>query len=222
MRGILSPVGKGAYYRPQVPLTPEGIIIGLQKLAGKAAHIGARSALNRLGQAHYLPLAGEPSTELWTKDRLPGWVEGARLQEGGITAVRKGLFEPGMETVGLMDWPTRIRNWSIKISGPERAMLEVLGELDDTDAEFKHAAEIFEGLTGLRPRLITELLKGCSSIKVKRLFLFFAMHYKHAWTKRIAPQDFDLGKGKRQIVKGGSFNSTFGITIPGGFDAGRF
>lgn len=222
MRGVLSAVGKGAYFRPQVPLTVDGIVLGLQKLAGKTVHIGARSALNRLGQAHYLSLAGEPYTELWSNDRLPAWVEGAKLREGRLIPVRKALFGPGMDNAGLLDWPTRYRDWSIRISGPERAMMEVFGKLGDTDAEFNHAAELFEGLTGLRPRLITELLKGCSSIKVKRLFLFFAMHYKHAWTKRIVPHDFDLGKGKRQVVKGGSFNATFGITIPGGFDAGRF
>ena len=136
--------------------------------------------------------------------------------------VRKALFKPGMEAAGLIDWPTKIRDWSIRISGAERAILEVLGNMDDTDAGFRHAAEIFEGLNGLRPRLVTELLKGCDNIKAKRLFLFFATHFKHAWSNRISHRDFDLGKGKRQIVKGGRFNSAFGITISGGFDAGRF
>ena len=71
-----------------------------------------------------------------------------------------------------------------------------------------------EGLSNLSPHRLQKLLANCRSVKVKRLFLFFADRHQHAWVKHIKKEDIDLGTGKRMLVKGGKLNSTYQITVP--------
>lgn len=216
--GILNSLGTGAFYRPQAEIELDGILIGLQRYYEEpAGHLGGVSALNRLGHAHYLPLAGENRFEIWYPKKLPSWARKVRFKEGVLVQQTKRLFQPGAETLGLVKWPTKIRDWTVLISSAERAIFEALEIVDGTEATFIHASEIFEGLTGLRPKLVTDLLKACRSIKAKRLFLFLAAHHNHAWVKRLKTSEFELGKGIRQIVKGGTFDREFRITIPKGF-----
>jgi len=75
-----------------------------------------------------------------------------------------------------------------------------------------------EGLTTLRPSLLQQLLEACSSIKVKRVFLYLAREAGHAWYGRLDKTRFDLGKGKRMIVRGGRLDAEFMITVPGRSD----
>jgi hypothetical protein len=49
------------------------------------------------------------------------------------------------------------------------------------DASFEEAAELVEGLTTPRPEALQSLLAGCTSVKVKRMFLFVADRAKHPW-----------------------------------------
>ena len=76
------------------------------------------------------------------------------------------------------------RPWPMIISSPERAILEFLNELPDKQS-FEHAADLFSGLANLSPRRLQGLLKKCNSVKVTRLFLWFAERYDHAWLKRM-------------------------------------
>ena len=59
-----------------------------------------------------------------------------------------------------------------------------------------------------------KLLEDCRSIKVKRLFFFFADRHPHAWLKRLDKRTVGLGDGKRMLVKGGKLNKTYQITVP--------
>jgi hypothetical protein len=113
--------------------------------------------------------------------------------------------------------PTGVRDWQLPISTPERAIMEVLSEVDATPGSFVYASELFEGLTVLRPAMIHQLLAGCTRVKVKRLFLFLATYHRHPWLKRLDVSGIDTGSGKRQIVKGGHLDKTFQITVPESF-----
>lgn len=64
--------------------------------------------------------------------------------------------------------------WPLKVSSPERAILEALDELP-AHATFDNLDMIFQGLTNLRSRRLMTLLRACRSIKVKRLFFVFAV-----------------------------------------------
>ena len=51
-------------------------------------------------------------------------------------------------------------------------------------------------------------------MKVKRLFFYFADRHQHAWLKQLDKNVIDLGKGKRMLVKGGTLDRTYEITVP--------
>ena len=118
---------------------------------------------------------------------------GARRTSDVPTAARDGL-----QPWGQWDWP-------LTLSAPERAVLELLDELPDHES-FHQVDKLMEGLTNLSPRRLQKLLADCRSVKVKRLFFFFADRHQHAWLKRLDKSAIDLGKGKRMLVKGGKLD----------------
>ncbi len=73
-------------------------------------------------------------------------------------------------------------------------------------------------LSSLSPRRLQRLLKACTNVKVKRLFLFFADRHQHAWLKHLDKDAVDIGSGKRVLVKGGKLDKRYHITVPGDLD----
>ena len=104
------------------------------------------------------------------------------------------------------------------MAAPERAFLELLNELPQRET-FHQADMLVEGLSNLRPRLLQKLLADCRSVKVKRLFLWFAERHGHAWLKKLDRSGIDLGRGKRMLVRGGRLDTKYNITVPGNLDA---
>ena len=86
-------------------------------------------------------------------------------------------------------------------------------ELPDHES-FHQVDMLMEGLSDLAPRRLQTLLVRCRSVKVKRLFFFFADRHRHGWLKRIDRKAIDLGSGKRMLVKEGRFDPTYQITVP--------
>jgi Transcriptional regulator, AbiEi antitoxin, Type IV TA system len=83
---------------------------------------------------------------------------------------------------------------------------------------FHQVDKLIEGLANLSPRRLEKLLVACRSIKVKRLFFFFADRHKHAWLQRINREAINLGSGKRMLVRGGILNTAYQITVPEEFN----
>ena len=71
-----------------------------------------------------------------------------------------------------------------------------------------------EGLNNLRPDTVQQLLEACSSVKVKRLFLYMAEKAQHPWLNYLDLQKIDLGKGNRSLVEKGVYVSKYKITVP--------
>ncbi|MCP5122332.1 MAG: type IV toxin-antitoxin system AbiEi family antitoxin domain-containing protein [Pseudomonadales bacterium] len=214
----LTRLGSRVYARPGHPVTWEGVILGLQRLGGIQLHLGGVSALNRQGLAHYLSLGGDAAVHLWTQDRLPGWMEQVPLDVRWSFHRRK-LFEGDAEA-GWVQLPTQVRDWTMQGSAPERAILEVLSQVDETPTAFTFAAELFEGLTSLRPAVVNTLLQSCLHNEAKRLFLFFATRYDYPWLKHVEVDAVDLGRGKRLVTRGGKLDKRYQITVPEAFHAG--
>ncbi len=101
--------------------------------------------------------------------------------------------------------------WPLTLSQPERALFELLDELPHRES-FHQVVMLMAGLANLRPRRLAKLLADCRSVKVKRLF-FFAD--RHTWRHHLHADAFDLGTGKRVLVKGGKLDPTYPITVPG-------
>jgi hypothetical protein len=78
-----------------------------------------------------------------------------------------------------------------------------------------------QGRSNLSPRHLQKLLGECRSVKVKRLFFYFADRHKHAWLKRLDKDAVDLGEGKRMLVNGGKLDKNYLITVPEELDALR-
>jgi hypothetical protein len=72
----------------------------------------------------------------------------------------------------------------------------------------------WRGFATSAPRRLQQLLADCRSIKVKRLFVWFAERHNHAWLKKLDRAAIDLGRGKRMLVRGGKFDTKFNITVP--------
>jgi hypothetical protein len=109
--------------------------------------------------------------------------------------------------------------WPLTMSSPERAILELLAEVPERET-FHQADVLMEGLGNLSLRRVHTLLVACRSVKVKRLFLWFAERHLHAWLKKVDRKDVDLGRGKRMLVRGGKLDPTYNITVPESIDAG--
>lgn len=104
-------------------------------------------------------------------------------------------------------------SWSIVMSRPERAILELLDELPQRQS-FSNVDAVMEGLVSISPARMQSLLEQTSSIKIKRLFFYFADRHQHRWRQQLKPELVELGKGKRALVRGGKLDPVYQITVP--------
>lgn len=249
-RGWLAPVARGAYRRPPAQLPAPGeddslrwqhVVISLQTLLGRSLIVGGRTALELQGFAHYLSASGPREIHLYGDKPPPAWTGKLKLEtkfvfhnagtlfRNGPIKLGKGALDANMpngkqadeemlqsglvrQTWGHWDWP-------LVLSAPERAILELLDELPQRET-FHQADMLMEGLRNLSPRRLHKLLVDCRSVKVKRLFLWFAERHNHAWLNQLDRKDIDLGRGKRMLVRGGKLDPKFNITVPETLDAG--
>ena len=215
--GWLEGLGAGGYYRPGTLLEWEGIVHSLQVYCALPLHVGSLSALETQGYAHDLPLDERGRIQLVSRAelRVPAWLGRVPLNISfEVTNKRLFVSEPTART--LVELPWRKDGKGFAASCPERAVLELLADVPQKRS-FEQVAHVFEGLTRLRPKMVEELLINCHHIKVKRLFLFLAKHFRHRWFAPMDVDKIDLGSGKRVVVKGGRLDKEFAITIPAAF-----
>lgn len=206
--GWLESVGPGAYKRPGEVVAWQGALYAMQAQANLPVHPGAMTALAMQGFAHYLRL-GQETVFLFSppKTNLPAWFKNydwaAQLKH-----VRTSILSP---TLGLQDHDEK--TFTIRVSSPERAMLECLylapGQLDLVEC-----AQVMDGLVNLRPRLVQELLKACTSIKAKRLFVYLAEKSGHQWLQLVDTSKLDFGTGDRSLAKGGVYVAKYRLVLP--------
>jgi len=198
--GWLESLGYGAVQFANQKVSYEGALYALQQYLHIHIHIGAKSALNLLGRAHYLEL-NQKTVSLFTcqNQKLPKWF---CENEWDVKPLiyRTNLFKNQIGTMpfGVSD------DFEITISSPERAMLECFYLAPDT-INLKECFELMEGLYDLRPDFVQKLLENCNSIKAKRLFLVFADKLNHPWFTRLNLSKIDIGRGKRSIQPGGKY-----------------
>ena len=226
--GWLERLANKVYQRPRVgmtdsPLNWQQIVTSLQILHGCPVHVGGKTALDLLGLTHYLmPNANE--IHLYSSEKPPKWINQLGIPQKLVVHNSRKLFPPkhgsdfrdvGGDIIqtawGQWDWP-------MSMSSRERAFLELLDELPGKES-FHHVDMMMESASTLRPDHLSELLSRCKSVKVKRLFFFFADRHGHAWRKYLDMDNFDLGKGNRVLVKGGRLDPKYLITVPEDIDA---
>ncbi len=228
-RGWLERLERGVFRRPLPQAAQRNTIdwkiclLSIQHIMGYEIHVGGSTALGLQGHAHYLSL--DTTGTIWIYGKgIPNWLH--KLPLDAKLATRRlslfadptlGLTSADARDDGLPDLPW---NWSLHMSGPERAIFEALDELP-TRESFHNLDMIFEGTTTLRPKLLTALLHSCKKIKVKRLFFVFADRHGHAWRRRLDPEDYNLGSGDRALIKGGKIHPRYRIMVPPEFATTR-
>lgn len=201
-------IGKGAYIRSGDTITIEGGIHALQKQANSSIHIGGKSSLAMLGKSHYLELGKRQVTLFGSStEKLPSWF--TDYQWDAQVNYYSSSFLPA--DLGLTESPSKA--FTILISSAPRALMECL-YLAPNKQDLIECYELMEGLNNMRPNLVQKLLEVCTSIKVKRLFLYMAEQANHAWFSHINLSTIDLGSGKREIVKNGIYIAKYQITVP--------
>ena len=209
--GWLQILGHGAFFRSGETVDWLGGLYALQRQLGLAVHAGAGTALSLKGLGQYVPLGDKTSVLLFGEQRvkLPAWFVKHKW------SIQLRYRCPMLFTKPVSSSFTKFEHegFSVRVSAPERAILEML-HLATTNAAVDEALEIMEGLGTLRPQVLQPLLEACRSVKVKRLFLWAAENAGHAWFKQLALQQVKLGKGKRSIYRAGRFDPKYQITVP--------
>lgn len=195
-----------AHYLPLGFASRAGAASGTKHASVSGSASGARSAsVSRAGSE------SEAAVILFcnSNEKLPAWFKQYQWQIK-VRFTATNLFgdknSPGLTGFDEGDY-------SIKISSAERAMLEVCYAVPDKES-FEEAGHLMEGLTTLRPNLVQELLEKCSSVKTKRLFMYFAEEYSHAWLKKLHLSKVDFGKGNRSLCTDGQYNKKYQLVVP--------
>ena len=229
---LIQPV-RGVYHRQRTISGWEQIVISLQTLLQYPVSVGGRSALELQGYAHYLPASPDIRTiHLYTEKKIPGWLSkfsgyahfsshnrsrflSPIQHDEKILTLEYSRNDTEMTLLpgGLLIMPWGHWKWPLVISSPERAILELLDELPRNES-FHQVDMIMEGLVNLRPRRLQALLEDARSVKVKRLFFFFADRHQHKWLSHLNLEKVSLGSGKRVIFRGGKLDPKYGITVP--------
>lgn len=238
MNGWLLSLTRGVYRRPapsntNEPLSWQQLVVSVNALLSLPVSVGARTALELQGFAHYLAASGPREIHLYANKKMPGWVSHLpvntrlvfhnvlRLFKSGEIPPYDSMADataPALTKASLTLQSSRLKSWPLPVSTPERAILELLDEVPNRET-FHQADVLMEGLRNLSPRRLHTLLADCKNVKVKRLFFWFAERHDHAWLQKLDRSGIDLGKGKRMLVRGGKLDTKYSITVPENLDA---
>lgn len=241
--GWLEQVARGVYRRPAATLSNpdkkdeslrwQHVVISLQTVLERPFIVGGRTALELQGFAHYLGTGEFREVHLYGNEPAPSWVGKLPLETKLVFHNARTLFKnlptgqaaAGVERDGRPLAGGLVRQtwgqweWPLVMSSPERAILELLNEVPQRET-FHQADMLMEGLRTLSPKRLQKLLVECRSVKVKRLFLWFAERRNYPWLKQLDRAEIDLGTGKRMLQRGGKLDTKFNITVPENLDAG--
>jgi hypothetical protein len=237
--GWLEQPARGVYRRPSGSLHWQQAVISLQTiLEYSPLAVGGRTALDLQGFAHYLSVE-RSEVHLYGPKPPPGWLAKLPSRVRFVYHNSRALFrnDPLTRSFASLDWNAEPRknteqhafgdltvqswgqsDWPLTLSSPERAILELLDQLPQHES-FEQVDKLMGTVTQLSPRRLQKLLHDCSSVKVKRLFFFFADRHQHPWLKHLDKAEVDFGTGKRMLVKGGKLDRAYQITVPGDLDA---
>lgn len=201
-------IGNGAMIRHNDPVDYLGAVYSLQQQLHLTVHPAAKTALSLLGKTHYLDL--NPNIVFLfgsRKELLPTWFNnkkwGVKISyiSSSFLPAEKGLIEK------------EHKNFTVKIASAARALMECL-YLAPQKQDLLECYEMMQGLTNLSPVTVQDLLESCTSVKVKRLFLYLAEKSGHAWFNHLNINRIDLGQGNRSLVPNGGYISKYKMTVP--------
>jgi hypothetical protein len=208
-QGWLQVFGHGAFKKPRDKIEWYGALSALQHQLNLKVHVGAKTALELTGVAHYIRMGHAMVDFLkYPKTKVPKWFTNYPWKD------RLRLIECSIlpSSIGLED--KTFGEITIRISCRERALLELL-YLAPRFYSFDEVPLLIESLRSLRGDILNELLMQCSSEKVKRLVLYFGEKQNHAWYNDIDQTRLSIGKTILKIApNSGKYIAKYGIFIP--------
>ena len=144
-------------------------------------------------------------------DEIPGYPKGWRCLYGMLASPLRLALAVGMD-LGLTEQRSP-EGYPLTTATPERAILELL-HLAPKEFDLVEAGQIVEGMTSLRPKLMQSLLEACTSVKVRRLFLYLAERADLAVMRHLKVEQIDLGSGDRSLVKMGRYVPKYRLLLP--------
>ena len=204
--GWLLRISTGVYKFAGDNPTLFGVLASYQAQTDLKYHIGAATDLDLKGFSHYINM-GKPTAVIFTPVRppLPKWISQAELDMNIMEVSSKVIGEKGIEQI-------EYDGMTLTVSGPERAIMECL-LLSPMRYDLMDVYYLMEMLTSLRVTLVQQLLEDCTSVKVRRLFLFMAEKARHRWFSKLDLSRISLGSGTRSFAKGGVKNAAYDIAI---------
>ncbi|MBM2802564.1 MAG: hypothetical protein HW419_457 [Deltaproteobacteria bacterium] len=132
--------------------------------------------------AHILPLGKTPAVFLFALPnvKLPAWFMEHRWGCQGSLHHDESFRWPSAARADRK----RLGPYQIKMSAAERVIMGVLYDVPQFDS-YEEARLLMARLITLRPRVVQNLLKKCTSVKVKRVFMLLAENCEHAWGKKV-------------------------------------
>jgi hypothetical protein len=172
--GWIIRLGRGAFAFPNIALD-KYLSIKMISNSLENIHVGGKAALAWHGFRHNIP--GRERIVLWGSERgrLPDWFTKQFLSR----YVSKNIFDSSLPPgFGLHTIPERPDG--PLVSTPERALLELLGEIGQAE-EIEESRNIFEMLFSLRAVELSTLLQHCTSVKVTRLCIKWSANLSLPW-----------------------------------------
>ena len=108
--------------------------------------------------------------------------------------------------------PDSLDEVDLEVATLEQAAFEMMYLVPKRQA-YEEAFQVMESLTSLRPQVVQQLLKGCTSVKTKRLFMHAAERANHSWLKHLDPSKVDFGSGRRTIHAGGRLDKKYDLVV---------
>lgn len=204
---ILERIGTGAYVvkGQRDKLKIEKALYCLQSQLNMNFHIGGITALDKLyNSRHFISFKTVPTQIFLNKStKFPKWFKDNF--KGKFQLCRSCFFKSDIAVQRL-----NFQSVELNVSTIERAILETIFL---NSVSTKEMAQIMEMLVNLRPNIIQNLLENCSSVRVKRTFLYLADKIHHTWFNFLDLTKINIGFGKRVISPAGKFNKKYQIVI---------
>lgn len=206
--GWLESIGRGAYKKPGDTVEWQGALNALQKQTETKVHVGGLSALELQGFSHYFRMHNE-SLQLFSplKTKPPKWFADYNWKQD-VKHYQSSFLPPQCGIKAIEQ-----NQMLIDISTPERAIMECL-YLAPQKIDLVECYHLIEGLVNLKPKLLNELLSNCSSVKVKRLFLYLAEKANHQWFQFLNADKIGIGTGNRMLEEKGVYIAKYFISVP--------
>ncbi|MCF8707156.1 type IV toxin-antitoxin system AbiEi family antitoxin [Rhizorhapis sp. SPR117] len=201
-------LGRGAFKRPMETVTWQGALYSVQSQLKLPVHVGALTAIEMTGNSHYVRF-GESRAYLFSPLHvvLPAWFQ---AHWGGEVRHMQTKLLP--DDIGLTEHRTP-EGYPLTAATSERAILELL-HLAPREFDLVEACQIVEGMTSLRPKLMQSLLEACTSVKVRRLFLYLAERADLPVMRHVKVDQIDLGSGDRSLAKMGRYVPKYRLLLP--------